>query len=58
MAELVGQSQLVVKTAVLEEISDAWSPEEQRRARVAHSGTLWISERGLALSRFVPLSES
>ncbi len=57
MAELVGTSQLVVKTAVLEEISDAWPPEEQRPARVAHSGTLWLSERGLALSRFVPLSE-
>lgn len=55
MAELVGESQLVVKTAVLEDISDSWPPEEQRRARMAHSGTIWLSERGLALSRFVPL---
>ena len=56
MAELVGASQLVVKTALLEEVSDAWPMREQRRARVAHAGTLWLSERGLALSRFVPLS--
>ncbi len=58
MAELVGASQLVVKTAVLEEASDAWPLEEQRRARAAHSGTVWLSERGLVLGRFVPLSEA
>ncbi|QIN77596.1 helix-turn-helix domain-containing protein [Rubrobacter marinus] len=56
MADLVGESQLVVKTAVLEEVSDAWSSREQRRAWGAHSGTIWLSDRGLALSRFVPLS--
>ena len=56
MAELVGESQLVVKTAVLEEVSDAWPLEERRRARATHSGTLWLSDRGLALGRFVPLS--
>lgn len=55
MAELVGASQLVVKTAVLEEISDSWPADERRRARAAHSGTVWLSERGLALGRFVPL---
>ena len=58
MAELVGGSQLVVKTAVLEEVADAWPPEEQRRAWSAHAGRIWLSERGLALGRFVPLSPS
>ena len=58
MAELVDASQLVVKTAVLEEISDAWPMEERRRAWTAHAGTAWLSERGLALGRFVPLSPS
>ena len=58
MAELVDASQLVVKTAVLEEVSDAWRMEERRRAWTTHAGTLWLSERGLALSRFVPLSQN
>ena len=59
MAKLVGASrELVVKTALLEEVSDAWPVREQRRARTAHAGTLWLSERGLALSRFVPLSRT
>ena len=53
---LVDSSQLVVKTGVLEEVSDAWPVEERRRAWTARAGTVWLSERGLALSRFVPLS--
>ena len=40
MAELADASQLVVKTAVLEEVSDAWPLEEQRRACAAHAGTV------------------
>ncbi len=56
LANLVDASQLVVKTAVLEEVSEEWPVEEQRRAWTARAGTVWLSERGLALSRFVPLS--
>ncbi len=58
LAHLAEASQLVVKTAVLEEVSDVWPAEEQRRAWTAHAGTVWLSERGLALSRFVPLSSN
>ena len=55
MAEVVNESQLVIKTALLEEVSDAWPSEERRRARAAHSGTVWLSDAGLDLGRFVPL---
>ena len=58
LAEIVGASQLVVKTAVLEEVADEWPPGEERRAWAAHAGVIWLSERGLALSRFVPLSQN
>ena len=55
MARIVDESQLVIKTALLEEMSDLWPSEERRRARAAHSGTVWLSEQGLDLGRFVPL---
>ncbi len=58
LAELVDASQLVVKTAMLEEISDDWPPGEQRRAWAAHAGTVWLTRRGLSLSRFVPLTQT
>lgn len=58
LAELVGESQLVVKTAVLEEVSGSWPPEEQRRARAAHSGTVWLSDQGVALARFLSLGRA
>lgn len=49
-------SQLVIKTAVLEKVTDAWPAAERRRARTAHAGTIWLSEAGLSLSRVTPLS--
>ena len=55
MAQIVNESQLVIKTALLEEISDLWPSGERRRARAAHAGTVWLSNQGLDLSRFVPL---
>lgn len=51
---LVEDSQLVVKTAVLEGTLDEWLGETQRRAQVKHAGTVWLSESGLALSRVTP----
>ena len=57
LGEIVDASQLVVKTAVLEEVSDDWPPEEQRRAWAAHTGTVWLTRHGLSLSRFVPLTQ-
>ncbi len=57
MARIVDESQLVIKTALLEELSDLWPSEERRRARAAHSGTVWLSDQGLDLGRFVPLPQ-
>ena len=54
LREVVGEGELVVKTAVLEEVVDEWPGRMLRRAQVGHSGTLWLSESGLALSRLTP----
>ena len=51
LSELVEGSELVIKTAVLEEDLDEWPGAEQRRAQVMHSGTMWLAREGLALSR-------
>lgn len=51
---LIEDTQLVVKTAVLESMLDEWPGETQRLAQVMHAGTLWLSESGLALSRVTP----
>ncbi len=54
LQEVVQESELVVKTAVLEEVVDEWPGRMLRRAQVLHSGTIWLSESGLALSRVSP----
>jgi excisionase family DNA binding protein len=55
MRELTeGNRPLVVKTAVLEEVVGEWPPKVQRRAREVHSGTIWLSESGMAFSRVMP----
>jgi excisionase family DNA binding protein len=51
---VVEEGELVVKTAVLEEVVDEWPGKMLRRAQVLHSGTIWLSESGLALSRVTP----
>ncbi len=55
LAESIDARQLVVKTAVLERVLDNWPPATQRQAQIRHSGTMWLSEAGLALSRLTPL---
>lgn len=55
LAEFVDSRQLVVKTAVMQEVIDGWPPEMRRYAQVLHSGVVWISEAGLSLSRVTPL---
>ena len=54
LREVVEEGELVLKTAVLEEVVDEWPGKVLRRAQVAHSGTIWLSESGLALSRVTP----
>ena len=56
LTELADAGQIVVKTAVLEEVTGGWSAGEHRRARLSHSGVIWLSEGGLALSRVTPLA--
>src|SRR5215218_4381896 len=54
LSGLIEDTQLVIKTAVLEETLDEWPGSTQRRAQVMHAGTMWLSESGLALSRVTP----
>jgi hypothetical protein len=55
LSELVDASQLVVKTAAIEEAIDEWMPSELRRVQSAHSAIILASEEGLSLSRATPL---
>jgi excisionase family DNA binding protein len=55
LSKLVDARQLVVKTAVLEEVIDEWSAAALRRAQSFHSGTIFASETGLSLSRAMPM---
>lgn len=56
LTRLADARQLVIKTAVLERLTDEWGPGERRRAQTSHSGVIWLSGAGLALSRITPLS--
>ena len=58
LAEFIDARQLVVKTAVLENVLDNWPPATRRQVQTRYSGTMWISEAGLALSRLTPLPPS
>jgi excisionase family DNA binding protein len=55
LSELVEASQLVVKTAAIEEAIDEWMPSELRRVQSAHSAIILASEEGLSLSRATPM---
>jgi hypothetical protein len=57
LTELLEANQLVVKTAVLEEVADEWPAKAQRRVRESHTGTMRLSEAGLSLSRVTPLPQ-
>jgi len=55
IAGLIDAARLVVQTAVLAEVVEAWSPGDQRRAERAHRGLIWIADNSLTLSRVTPL---
>src|SRR5919107_2329571 len=55
LTALVDASQLVVKTAAIEEAIDDWMPSELRRVQSAHSAIILASEEGLSLSRATPM---
>jgi excisionase family DNA binding protein len=58
LTDLVDASQLVVKTAAIEEAIDEWTPSELRRVQSAHSVIILASEKGLSLSRATPMPPS
>src|SRR5215203_6081764 len=58
LTELVNASQLVVKTAAIEEAIDEWMPSELRRVQSTHSAIILASEEELSLSRATPMPPS
>jgi excisionase family DNA binding protein len=55
LSELVDASQLVVKTAAIEEAIEEWSAPQLRRVQSTHSAIILASEEGLSLSRATPM---
>jgi excisionase family DNA binding protein len=58
LSALVDASQLVVKTAAIEEALHEWTPSELRRVQSTHSAIILASEEGLSLSRATPMPPS
>ena len=58
LTALVDASQLVVKTAAIEEALGAWPASELGRVQRAHSAIILASEDGLSLSRATPMPPS
>jgi hypothetical protein len=58
LSELVDASQLVVKTAAIEEAIDEWPASELRRVQSTHAAINVASEEGLSLSRATPMPPS
>jgi len=58
LTELVDASQLVVKTAAIEEAIEEWSASKLRRVQSAHSAIIVASEEELSLSRATPMPPS
>jgi excisionase family DNA binding protein len=58
LSELVDASQLMVKTAAIEEAIDQWSASQLRRVQSTHSAIILASEDGLSLSRATPMPPS
>jgi excisionase family DNA binding protein len=58
LSELIDASQLVVKTAAIEQAIDAWPASQLRRVQSTHSAIILASEDGLSLSRATPMPPS
>ena len=58
LSELVDASQLVVKTAAIEEAIDEWGVSQLRRVQSMHSAMILASEEELSLSRATPMPPS
>jgi hypothetical protein len=58
LSELVDASQLVVKTAAIEEAIEEWKAPQLRRVQSTHSAIILASEEELSLSRATPMPPS
>jgi excisionase family DNA binding protein len=58
LSELVDASQLVVKTAAIEEAIDEWGVSQLRRVQSMHSAMILASEEQLLLSHATPMPPS
>ncbi len=58
LSELVDASQLVVKTAAIEEALDEWGVSQLRRVQSMHSAMILASEEELSMSRATPMPPS
>src|SRR5215212_7922734 len=58
LTELVDASQLVVKTAAIEEAIEEWTASQLRRLQSTHSAIMLASEEELSLSRATPMTSS
>ena len=54
LTEITDSGRLVLETTLPEEIANEWPPGMLRKVQALHSGTAWLSEDGLALSRIRP----
>jgi hypothetical protein len=57
VTRFMADRQGVVQTGVLEGTTDEWPPPLGRKAQLAHSATVWLSEAGLATTRVSPVAE-
>jgi excisionase family DNA binding protein len=57
LTSYVADRQLVVQTSILEGATDDWAVPVNRKAQLAHTATVWLSEVGLAATRASPLAE-
>ena len=57
LTSYVADRQLVVQTGILERATDEWALPVGRKAQLAHTATVWLSEVGLARTRASPLAE-
>jgi excisionase family DNA binding protein len=57
LTSYVADRQLVVQTGLLESFTDGWVVPVGRKAHLAHTATVWLSEVGLATIRASPLTE-
>src|SRR5215208_6631182 len=58
LSELVDASQLMVKTAAIEEALHEWPASQLRRVQSTHSAIILASEEELSLSRATPMPPS